>query len=93
VSAPARGSDPSTSHEAAASVDVRKSQQQVLELLQAGPAIDDWLLGRAMAAGVWMSPSGLRTRRKELVDMGRVIDTGERHKTTSGRSSIVWALR
>ncbi len=37
------------------------------------------------------SPSGLRTRRKELVDAGLVVDTGRRGTLRSGRLSIIWA--
>jgi predicted ArsR family transcriptional regulator len=40
----------------------------------------------------WSSPSGLRTRRHELTDIGYVEDSDLRVKTYSGRSAIVWRL-
>jgi DNA-binding Lrp family transcriptional regulator len=40
--------------------------------------------------GGLMSPSGARTRRRELVDLGFVEDTGMRIKLRSGRLSAVW---
>lgn len=37
-----------------------------------------------------MNPSTVRPRRGELVAAGRLVDLGERRKTKSGRSAIVW---
>jgi hypothetical protein len=36
--------------------------------------------------------SGVRTRRSELVAAGRIVDTGRRQPTRTGRKAIVWAL-
>lgn len=39
-----------------------------------------------------MNPNTQRPRRKELVEMGWVFDTGARRKTASGSRAIVWGL-
>lgn len=38
------------------------------------------------------SDSGIRTRRKELVTAGIVVDTQVRKRLPSGRQSVVWGL-
>lgn len=92
----ARSSDPGTSHAAAASIPVgelRESQQAVLALLrEVGPLTDDEILECYQGRLPWQSPSGLRTRRAELVDAGFVKDTGERRTLRSRRLAIVWAV-
>lgn len=91
----ARRTDPLTSHLAAASITserIRKSQAEVLQLLALGPSCDEGIAERALTYNVRQSPSGLRTRRNELVDLGQVIDSGERVRLRSGRMSIVWGL-
>jgi hypothetical protein len=92
----ARRADPSTSHDAArvATDRARESQRDVYRLLRRfGPLTDEQLVEAAAQAGVQQSPSGLRTRRAELVDAGWVVDTGERRELP-GRSrktvAIVW---
>ena len=88
----ARTTDPETSHAAAASVKVRESQKTVLTLLkQVGPATDDELLEVAIRQQLPITPSGLRTRRCELVQMGLAMDTGERKRKQTGRMAIVWS--
>jgi hypothetical protein len=37
-----------------------------------------------------LDPSTERPRRVELVERGLIVDSGERRKTRSGRSAIVW---
>lgn len=93
----ARSTDPGTSHAAAASLSgdvIRESQRQVFELfLLHGPMHDQKLLEVAAEAGVRQSPSGLRTRRRELVDAKKLCDSNERATLSSGRKSIIWEVR
>ena len=91
----ARTLDPSTSHAAAASVrNITQTQDHILLLLNF-PMTDDELVDafyRMADSNGWKqaSPSGIRSRRAELVALGLVKDTGERRKTFSGRQAIVW---
>lgn len=92
----ARAEDPSTSHEAAASVrQITVTQDRVLSLLRwLGAMTDEEILAaydRRRAVTGWppVSPSGLRSRRSELVAQGRVTADG-RGKTSSGRSCQIW---
>ncbi len=91
----ARADDPATSHAAAASVKgLRDSQNAVLRVLWvSGPATDEQIAVRYehLADAPRQSPSGLRTRRKELVERGLVVDTGHTRKLKSGRKAILWA--
>lgn len=89
----ARKTDPETSHEAARSVkDLRRSQWEVYRAFQRlGKMTDEELLSEYQYVSAHkQSDSGLRTRRKELVDLGWLRDTGERKTTYAGRSTIVW---
>lgn len=91
----ARRGDPHTSFEAAGSlvaVRITRTRLAILELLHSRP---DGLSDEQIAllyTGPKASPSGLRTRRAELVEGGLVIDTGKRTRTKSGRHTIIWAL-
>lgn len=93
-----RNSDPITSHEAAASVrNITETHNRILGMLKNhGPMTDEDLFEmwsfKARVLDEWgsISPSGLRSRRAELVDAGFVEDSGEKGKTRSGRSCIVW---
>lgn len=94
----ARKSDPETSREAARSVRNVTETQKLLHwlLLEHGPMTDEELAVKVERPG-WgarlihpISPSGLRTRRKELVDQRKVADSGQRRPTRAGRQSIVW---
>lgn len=90
----ARVSDPETSHLAASAInDLRQAQQEVLAIFhEFGEMTDETLLARAEVVGVKQSPSGLRTRRRELVDAGLVVFTGRRAQTVSGNPSRIWDL-
>lgn len=93
----ARRADPETSHEAAASLTsdkLRRSQEAVLALLRERGPMDDQHLVREYAwnfdaSAPEQSESGLRTRRKELVQRGLVRATGT-VRLPSGRNAIVW---
>lgn len=93
----ARNTDPETSHAAARSITserIRASQQIVLSILKTyGPLTDEDIWSYVLGLGHrgHLSPSGARTRRSELVALGRVRDTGERKTLASGRQAIVWA--
>lgn len=90
----ARRTDPDTSHEAADSLShehIRATQQRILGLLQNfGPMTDHEI----EAQWPWppVSPSGLRTRRAELVDQGRVTHNGQYRTLASGRRARVWKI-
>lgn len=95
----ARLTDPETSHQAAGSLTAERlneTQRNILELLGKKPMADDEIGFRYYAiasGGRWnhTSPSGLRSRRAELVELGLVV----RHSIDTskfGRKQIVWAL-
>ena len=93
----ARVTDPLTSHEAAASViEPGNTRDNMLGLFVtvAGYGIlgltDEELFDAYAAAFGDISPSGCRTRRKELVDLALVENAGLVRKTKSGRNTIVW---
>src|SRR5690349_12890558 len=77
----ARRTDPETSHAAAASLTperLAKGQAEVLNILRQGPMCDQRIAQTALAWHSAQSPSGLRTRRAELVAAGLVEDSGRR---------------
>jgi hypothetical protein len=98
----ARLTDPETSHEAAESVkDITATQNAILKLLSIMPMVDEDLIHYyqqqvSMGADARDFPraseSGIRSRRAELVRLGRVVDSGERNITVSRRKAIVWAV-
>lgn len=98
----ARGTDPATSHAAAASItedDLRASQRAVLAVLRRYGPGDFATITKAYDTARYFDPdahpnqsdSGLRTRVAELVDARLVCDSGERVTLPSGRQAIVWA--
>lgn len=94
--AAARAGDPETSHEAARSVkNAAGVRARILDILGGyGPCTDEEISDVYDPYDSFppVSPSGLRTRRSELVDDGQVVDSGVRRPLRSGRRAIVWAL-
>jgi hypothetical protein len=90
----ARSSDPETSHEAAKSVSsVPYNQARILRIVRLhGPLTDEEIYDFAIVRD-YNSPSGARTRRHELVQLGHVVDSGKRKKTKSGRNTIMWEAK
>lgn len=90
----ARKTDPTTSHAAAASVkDITTTQEFILKALRK-PRTDVALVEayRGFKTAPRASESGIRSRRSELVALGKVVDTGDRVKLSSGRHAIVWSV-
>lgn len=90
----ARRTDPTTSHEAAESVqNLTETQKFILKAL-VRPRTDVELVEayRAFKLAPRASESGIRSRRAELVQAGVVVDSGDRTKLPSGRMATVWRL-
>lgn len=88
----ARATDPQTSWDAARSVtglNVRQAHIYTI-LLNFGSMTDERILDEYLYRFDFISPSGCRTRRKELVEFGLVEDSGRRTPLVSGRLSIEW---
>lgn len=91
----ARRTDPQTSHDAANSLPsdrIRASQNAVLSFLRRHGAMCDADLVARYDGEPQQSPSGLRTRRKELERRGLVVDTGTQTLLPSGRWATVWGV-
>lgn len=90
----ARRTDPQTSHAAARSLKseaIRRLRLIVYDTLkERGPMHDTDLVAILEPTGY--SPSGIRTRRCELVTAGRVMDTGKRVVLPSHREAILWGV-
>lgn len=88
-----RWADPITSYQAAASVDLNKSQKIVMSAFRTRNSMtDEELVIQVARIGLKLSQSGCRSRRKELVVMGVLRDSGVKEKTAANRSTIVWEL-
>jgi hypothetical protein len=97
----ARTGDPTTSHAAAASVDdLRGSQRAILSVFKmtnCEAMTDETLIERyaglvTSGDAPQQSPSGIRSRRAELVGGGHLVDTKRTAKLRSGRKAVLWAL-
>ena len=91
----ARITDPETSVAAAKSVRNVTAQQRAILNILAVPMTDEELVARYQNIAVaglapLASPSGIRSRRSELVYSGFVADRGDRRKLSTGRNAIVW---
>lgn len=95
----ARVTDPATSHRAARSVDgISETHERILRIFSDCYELTDehlateWLTYGTHLGWPPISPSGLRSRRSELVTLGKLRDSGRRSITRSGRSTIIWEL-
>jgi hypothetical protein len=97
----ARMDDPITSHEAAESTagNLKASQAHVRDLFVVFGVMADHevinLDAYVRSITVYKtsySPSRLRTARRELADLGYLVDTGIYRLTPSGRRAKVWAV-
>jgi len=92
----ARATDPETSHQAAASVNLTRGQRAVLAEFRIYRTLTDEQLIKSLAIratscrDAMLSDSGARSRRAELVAAGLVRDSGLRGTTVSGRKTVVW---
>jgi len=92
----ARHTDPETSHEAAESISrerITAVQRALLWLLAAwGTLSDEQIALRYPASAPPASPSGLRTRRCELVQRGLVEHRGFTVMERTGNRTRTWGL-
>lgn len=94
MSAATRSGSPETSYEAAASVeDLTAKQNAVCWLLREFGAMTDQQIAQRYPTPGFLpvqSESGLRTRRSELVALGKVEFSGSWGSTSGGRRSRIW---
>lgn len=96
VQLPVRSTDPETSRNSTEPERLRSQYENILSVYAKNGALSDtelWVNYRAMFPDQRISPSGLRTRRAELVTKGLVKDTGTLGVTASGRSTVIWTSR
>jgi len=90
----ARTTDPATSWKAATSVKkktINQAMEIILFLLHKQPFTDEEIYDYKFLVENSISPSGMRTRRNELLQAGLIVSCGE-GKTKSGRSCHKWQL-
>ena len=92
-----RANDPDTSKEAADAVTakggtLKPSQIDVLHILKQYRTATQKTLENTEDLQRNYSPSRIRSAVSELVQMGMVVDSGERERLESGRKAIVWRL-
>ena len=95
--AAARYTDPRTSWDAARSItSICESQARIWEvLINAGPMTDKEILEAVCNNGFMISPSGCRTRRKELCELGLIFKSALRNVAVGNKNSTqtVWAAK
>lgn len=71
-----------------------ESQRNILRIIADHGPVSDWDIEHlAKAYRYNPTPSGVRTRRKELVDAGLVVVAGERQPTGRGnRTARTWQV-
>lgn len=84
----ARNSDPSTSFEAAASVDVTKLERVILDKLKTCKL--PGATAYELSAWLGLSLVSVSPRMRPLAKKHLVADTGFRVKGASGRNQIIW---
>jgi len=67
-----------------------EKQRRVLAYIKAFPGSTDRELAQMMNCA---DPNGVRPRRKELVDLGLVVECGARVCRVSGRRALTWRAR
>jgi hypothetical protein len=85
-----RRTDPPESLNAARTALQSPIRQTVLELLRNGPLTDDQIVKWFAEHGHAGSPSGIRTRRKELTDDGHVHRHAVDGLSPHGRAAARW---
>jgi len=91
----ARRTDPQTSHEAAKSVrNISETHAIIMDVFSSkGPLTDEQLIAIIRRApDVRVSDSGIRSRRSELVKLGKIREHNQNGRTTSGRKCTVWEI-
>jgi hypothetical protein len=88
----ARTLDPSTSHQAAATVsNLTEVKKAILDFLQTAMCDEDLVRHIDFVFGAkFATPQSIRSRRAELVRDGFVEDSGGRTTLASGRKAIMW---
>lgn len=81
--------EPTTSREAAETVEVSLLQRAVCGCLDAHGA----MTADECAAQLGLSILAIRPRFSELRALGLILDTGERHLNRSGKRAAVWTLQ
>ena len=82
-----RGSQTSLAAAASISGNRNSMHTRILKYLEHEGATDE-----QMAIDLDMKQSTQRPRRIELVEQGKVKDSGRKTKTLSGRNAVVWVL-